>query len=216
MSRRRSRDGDEPTEESMQISAQQVKELRERTGLGLMECKGALKEADGDVEQAEKLLRKKGIAATAKRAGRTAAEGLIGSYIHIGGKIGVLLEVNCETDFVARNADFQELVKDLSMHIAAAAPRVVSRDQVTEEILEEEKEIHRAAALATGKPEKVVDRIVAGKMEKFYEENCLLEQPFVKDTGISVQERVTQAAAKIGENLVVRRFARFVLGEKSQ
>jgi elongation factor Ts len=200
----------------MQISAQQVKELRERTGLGLMECKGALKEADGDVGQAEKLLRKKGIAATAKRAGRTAAEGLIGSYIHIGGKIGVLLEVNCETDFVARNADFQALVKDLSMHIAAAAPRVVSREQVTAEILDEEREIHRAAALATGKPEKVVDKIVEGKMEKYYEENCLLEQPFVKDTNLSVQEVVTQAAAKIGENLVVRRFTRFVLGEKSQ
>jgi elongation factor Ts len=199
----------------MQISAQQVKELRERTGLGLMECKGALKEAEGDVEQAEKLLRKKGIAATAKRAGRTAAEGLVGSYIHIGGKIGVLLEVNCETDFVARNADFQALVKDLSMHIAAAAPRVVSREEVTEDILAEEREIHRAAALATGKPEKVVDKIVAGKMEKFYEENCLLEQPFVKDTSVSVQEMITQAAAKIGENLVVRRFTRYVLGEKS-
>ncbi len=203
-------------EESMQISAQQVKELRERTGLGLMECKSALKEAAGDLEEAEKVLRKKGMAATAKRAGRTAAEGLIGSYIHIGGKIGVMLEVNCETDFVARNADFQALVKDLSMHIAATAPRVVSRDDVTPELLRQEQEIHRAVAESSGKPETVVERIVTGKMEKFYEENCLLEQPFVKDTNVTVGDLVTQAAAKMGENLVVRRFVRFALGEHSQ
>ena len=202
-------------EESMQISAQQVKELRERTGLGLMECKSALKEAAGDLEEAEKVLRKKGMAATAKRAGRTAAEGLVGSYIHIGGKIGVMLEVNCETDFVARNADFQALVKDLSMHIAATAPRVVSREDVTPELLEQEQEIHRSMAESSGKPEAVVEKIVTGKMEKFYAENCLLEQPFVKDTNVTVGDLVTQAAARIGENVVVRRFVRFALGEQS-
>ncbi len=203
-------------EESMQISAQQVKELRERTGLGLMACKSALQEAAGDLEEAEKVLRKKGMAATAKRAGRTAAEGLVGSYIHVGGKIGVMLEVNCETDFVARNADFQALVKDLSMHIAATAPLVVSRDDVTPELLQQEQEIHRAVAESSGKPEAVVEKIVTGKMEKFYEQNCLLEQPFVKDTNVTVGDLVTQAAARIGENIVVRRFVRFALGEQSQ
>ncbi len=200
----------------MQISAQQVKELRERTGLGLMECKGALKESQGDVAEAEKILRKRGMAATAKRAGRTAAEGTIGSYIHIGGKIGVIVEINCETDFVGRNEEFQALVKDIAMHIAASAPRVVSREEVTPELIEQEREIYRAVAESSGKPAAVVEKIVTGKMEKFYEENCLLEQPFVKDTNVTVGELVTQAAAKIGENLVVRRFARFVLGEKSQ
>jgi len=200
----------------MEISAQQVKELRERTGLALMACKSALKEAGGDLAEAEKVLRKKGMAATAKRAGRTAAEGLVGSYIHIGGRIGVILEVNCETDFVARNMDFQTLVKDISMHVAATAPRVVSRDDVTPELLQQEQEIHRAVAESTGKPEAVIEKIVAGKMEKFYEENCLLEQPFIKDTNVTVGDLVTQAAARIGENIVVRRFARFAVGEHSQ
>ncbi len=200
----------------MQISAQQVKALRERTGLALMECKSALKEAAGDLDEAEKVLRKKGMAATAKRAGRTAAEGLVGSYIHIGGRIGVMLEVNCETDFVARNSEFQALVKDISMHIAATAPRVVSRDQVTPELIQQEQEIHRAVAEASGKPAAVVEKIISGKMDKFYEENCLMEQPFVKDTNVTVGELVTQAAARIGENIVVRRFVRFALGELSQ
>ena len=200
----------------MEIAAGTVKELRQRTGLGFMECKAALKESSGDVEEAEKILRKKGMAGSAKRAARTAAQGSVGSYIHIGGKIGVLVEVNCETDFVARNADFQQLVKDVAMHVAASAPRFISREEVTPELLEQELEIYREAAKATGKPEAVLDKIVAGKMEKFYEENCLLEQPFVKETDVTVAELVSQSAAKIGENIVIRRFSRFVLGEKSE
>ncbi len=199
----------------MEITANLVKSLRERTGLGMMDCKSALKEAKGDLTQAEKVLRKKGLATSAKRSGRTAAEGLVSSYIHIGGKIGVLVELNCETDFVARNTDFQALIKDVAMQIAAAAPKVVSRDDVTPELLEREQEIFRDQALGAGKPEAVVDKIVTGKMEKFYEENCLLEQPFIKDTSISVGELITQNSAKIGENLVIRRFCRYVLGEES-
>jgi len=199
----------------MEITANLVKSLRERTGLGMMDCKSALKEAKGDLTEAEKVLRKKGLATSAKRSGRTAAEGLVSSYIHIGGKIGVLVELNCETDFVARNTDFQALVKDVAMQIAAAAPKVVSRDDVTPELLEREQEIFRDQALGAGKPEAVVDKIVTGKMEKFYEENCLLEQPFIKDTSISVSELITQNSAKIGENLVIRRFCRYVLGEES-
>jgi len=199
----------------MEITANLVKSLRERTGLGMMDCKSALKEAKGDLTQAEKVLRKKGLATSAKRSGRTAAEGLVSSYIHIGGKIGVLVELNCETDFVARNTDFQALVKDVAMQIAAAAPKVVSRDDVTPELLEREQEIFRDQALQAGKPAAVVDKIVTGKMEKFYEENCLLEQPFIKDTSISVGDLITQNSAKIGENLVIRRFCRYVLGEES-
>jgi elongation factor Ts len=200
----------------MAIEAQLVRTLRERTGLGIMDCKSALAETQGSLEEAEKLLRKKGLAASSKRAERIAAEGSVGSYIHIGGKIGVLVEVNCETDFVARNADFQQLVKDLAMQIAAANPRVVSRDEVTPALLEQEREIYRAQARATGKPDAVVEKIVDGKMEKFYAENCLLEQPFVKDTAISVGELLSQNIAKIGENIVVRRFTRYGLGEKSR
>ena len=200
----------------MEIAADVVKALRERTGLGIMDCKGALQETGGDLAEAEKLLRKKGLASSSKRSARTAAEGTVASYIHIGGKIGVLVEVNSETDFVARNADFQELVKDIAMHIAASAPKVVSRDEVTPELLEQEKEIYRAQAQSSGKPEAVIEKIVTGKMEKFYEENCLLEQPFVKDTNLSVGELIAQAVAKIGENIVVRRFTRYVLGELSQ
>ena len=199
----------------MEITANLVKSLRERTGLGMMDCKSALKEAKGDLAEAEKVLRKKGLATSAKRSGRTAAEGLVSSYIHIGGKIGVLVELNCETDFVARNTDFQALIKDVAMQIAAAAPKVVSRDDVTPELLQREREIFRDQALAAGKPETVVDKIVTGKMEKFYEENCLLEQPFIKDTSISVGDLITQNSAKIGENLVIRRFCRYVLGEES-
>ena len=200
----------------MQIAATSVKALRERTGLGFMDCKAALQEAKGDLEEAEKVLRKKGMAGSSKRAQRVAAEGVVSSYVHIGGKIGVLLEVNCETDFVARNADFQQLVKDIAMQIAAAAPRVVSREDVTTELLEQEREIFEAQAASQGKPEKVVEKIVEGKMGKFYEENCLLEQPFIKDTNVTIGDLVTQAAARIGENIVVRRFVRFALGEQSQ
>jgi elongation factor Ts len=197
----------------MQITAQMVKELRERTGAGMMDCKWALGEAGGDMEKAIDLLRKKGLAAAAKKAGRVAAEGAVGSYIHAGGKIGVLVEVNCETDFVARTDQFQELVRDIAMHIAAAEPRAISRDEVTADDLERERAIFREQALASGKPEAVVDRIVAGKLEKYYAEYVLLEQPFVKDPDKTIGQLVQERIAKIGENIVVRRFARFRLGE---
>jgi elongation factor Ts len=197
----------------MGISAGDVKELRERTGAGMMDCKKALAEAGGNVDKAVDVLRKSGIAAAEKRSGRAAAEGAVGSYIHAGGKIGVLVEVNCETDFVARTDDFQDLVKDIAMHIAAAEPRYVERSEVTEEMLDHEREIFRDQAIASGKPEQVVDRIVTGKMEKFFSETVLLEQPFVKDTDKTVAEMVTEAIAKMGENIKVRRFERFRLGE---
>lgn len=197
----------------MQINAQMVKELRERTGAGMMDCKRALVENDGNVEQAIDYLRKKGLAAAAKKAGRAAAEGVVGSYIHAGGKIGVLLEVNSETDFVARTEDFQGLVRDIAMHIAAADPRFTRREEVTEEILAQEREIFREQAIDSGKPEAVVDRIVEGKMEKFYAQNVLLDQPFVKDPDKSVGDLVTEAVARMGENIQLRRFARFKLGE---
>ncbi len=195
------------------ISAQRVKELRERTGAGMMDCKRALTEAGGDLEKAVDILRKQGVAAAAKRAGRTAAEGAVASYIHAGGKIGVLVEINCETDFVARTEQFQELVKDVAMHIAAADPRYVERDEVTAEALEREKAIYREQALASGKPEKVIDRIVDGKMEKFFGETVLSEQPFVKDTDKTVGELITEAVATMGENIRIRRFMRYQLGE---
>jgi elongation factor Ts len=198
----------------MQITAAMVKELRERTSAGMMECKAALGEAGGNLDEAVSILRKKGLASAAKRAGRSTSEGLVGSYVHPGGRIGVLLEVNCETDFVARTEEFQQLVKDLSMHVAAAAPRFLKREDVTEAILAKEREIYREQAARTGKPEKVLDRIVDGKMEKFYSEACLLEQPFVKDPSISVQDLLTAAIAKTGENMRIRRFARYALGEE--
>jgi len=197
----------------MQITAQMVKELRERTGAGMMDCKNALTETNGDFEQAVDALRKKGLAAAAKRSGRVAAEGLVTSYIHAGGKLGVLVEINCETDFVARTEEFQELVRDVAMHIAAAEPRYVERAEVTSEILDRERAIYREQAVASGKPANVVDRIVDGKMEKFYAEAVLLEQPFVKDTDTTVGQLITAKVAKIGENIKVRRFARFKLGE---
>jgi len=197
----------------MEITAAQVKDLRERTGAGMMECKSALAECGGNVDEAIKILRKKGLAAAAKKAGRIAAEGAVGSYIHAGGRIGVLVEVNCETDFVARTPDFQGLVKDIAMHIAATNPRFVSRDEVTAEVLEQEKEIYRAQAAASGKPAEVVEKMVSGRMEKFYEEFCLLEQPFVKDTNLTVGALLTEKVAKLGENMRVRGFARFALGE---
>ncbi|KAB2960681.1 MAG: translation elongation factor Ts [Thermoanaerobaculia bacterium] len=197
----------------MQVTAQMVKELRERTGAGMMDCKAALAETQGDMEKAVDLLRKKGLAAAAKKAGRVAAEGAVGSYIHAGGKIGVLVEVNCETDFVAKTEQFQQLVKDVAMHIAAAEPRFVRREEVTADVLERERAIYREQAAATGKPANVIEKIVDGKVEKFYGEACLLEQPFVKNPDQTVGQLVTDAVAKIGENIQVRRFARFKLGE---
>jgi len=197
----------------MEITAQMVKELRERTGAGMMDCKNALNEAKGHMENAVDALRKKGLAAAAKKAGRITAEGAVGSYIHGGGKLGVLVEVNCETDFVARNEAFQELVRDIAMHIAAAEPRFVRREEVTPEVLERERAIFQDQALASGKPANVVEKIVTGKMEKYYSEFVLLEQPFVKNPDQTVAQLIAERVAKIGENIQVRRFARFKLGE---
>jgi elongation factor Ts len=197
----------------MQIPAQLVKELRERTNAGFADCRAALVEANGVIEKAIEILRKKGQAAAAKKAMREASEGLVGSYIHAGGKIGVLVELNCESDFVARTEAFQQLSHDIAMHIAALDPRFVRREEVTQEMLDKEREIYRAQALATGKPEAVVDKIVTGKMEKFYEESCLYEQHFIKDETMTIGEKITQAIAKLGENIAIRRFARFKVGE---
>ena len=197
----------------MQIDAKMVKELRERTGAGMMDCKRALQETEGDLDKAVDHLRTKGLAAAAKRAGRAAAEGAVGSYIHAGGKIGVLVEVNCETDFVARTEDFQELVRDIAMHIAAAEPRFTRRDEVTDEVLAQERKIFREQALESGKPEQVVDKIVDGKMEKFYSQSVLLDQAFIKDPDKTVGDLVTEAVARLGENIQLRRFSRFKLGD---
>ena len=197
----------------IQITAQQVKELREKTGAPMMDCKAALTEAKGDMAEAETVLRKRGLASAQKRAGRATLEGMVGSYLNAGGKIGVMIELNCESDFVARTDEFQHLAHDLAMHIAAADPRYIRKEEVTPEILAKEKEIYRAQALASGKPEKVVDRIVEGKMEKFYEEVCLLEQHFVKDPGQTVGQVVASCIGKLGENITVRRFSRFKVGE---
>ena len=197
----------------MQIPAQLVKELRERTNAGFSDCRAALVEASGDIEKAISILRKKGQAAAAKKAQREASEGLVGSYIHAGGKIGVLVELNCESDFVARTDAFQQLSHDIAMHIAALDPRYVRREEVTPEMLEKERDIYRAQALATGKPENVVEKIVTGKMEKFYEENCLSEQHFIKDESVTIGELVNQMISKLGENITIRRFVRFKVGE---
>jgi len=197
----------------MSITAKAVKELRDRTGLGMMDCKKALTENNGNMDEAITWLRKKGMAKTTKLAGRIASEGTVTSYVHAGGKIGVLLEVNCETDFTARNDEFQILAKDIAMHIAAAAPRYLGRDEVTDAILAKEKDIARDQALAAGKPAQVVDRIVSGKMEKFYEDYCLMEQKFVKDTSKTITELINDKVSKIGEKITVRRFVRFELGE---
>jgi elongation factor Ts len=196
----------------MTIPAELVKELREKTGVGFMECKSALSEANGDLEAAVTILRKRGLASLAKRSGRETKDGLIGTYVH-NGKIGVIVEVNCETDFVARNADFQQLVKDLSMHIAASDPRFISKEDVTEDVLAAEREIYAEQARATGKPEKVLDKIVEGRISKFYSETCLLEQPFVRDQSISVRDHIAAHIQKMGENIQVRRFVRYKLGE---
>ena len=202
-----------PETKKAAISAQQVKELRERTGAGWMDCKVALGETGGEVEQAIAWLRKKGIAKAQRKAGRTTREGAVGSYVHAGNKIGVLVELNCESDFVARTDEFKQLVHDLAMHIAAAEPRVVTREEVTPEVLNKEREIYQEQARASGKPDPVVERIVAGKLEKFYEENCLYEQHFIRDDKHTIKELIAAAIAKLGENMTVRRFARFKLGE---
>ena len=197
----------------MGITASDVKTLREKTGAGMMDCKKALTEANGDMEKAIELLREKGLAAAVKKSGRIAAEGIVDSYIHLGGKIGVLLEVNCETDFVAKTDEFRALVNDIAMQIAAANPKYLRKEDVDTAELEKEREILRAQALNEGKPEKIVDKMVEGRIQKYYKEVCLLEQPFVKDPDKSVQDLVTEKIAKIGENISVRRFVRYEMGE---
>jgi elongation factor Ts len=197
----------------MAITAEQVKQLREKTGAGMMDCKVALTEAGGDMDKAVDILRKKGLASAAKRAGRATKDGVIGHYIHMGGKVGVLVEVNCETDFVARTDDFQRLAKELAMHIAAADPKFVKRDDIPAEVLEKEKEIYRAQFANSGKPANVIDKIAEGKLESYYSQVCLLDQPSVRDPNITVQQMIANAAAKTGENVTVSRFARFKLGE---
>jgi len=201
------------TFDTMAISATQVKELRDMTGAGFMECKAALSEANGNLDEAVKILRTRGQAQAAKRAGRSTAQGLVTSYIHQGGQVGVLVDVNCESDFVARTDDFQELVHDIAMHIAATDPRFISKEDVDQEALDKEREVQRGRALADGKPEQIVDKIVEGRMKKYYEEVCLLEQPFVKDNAATVGEMITQTVSKLGENIVVSRMARFKVGE---
>jgi elongation factor Ts len=195
------------------ISASLVKELRERTGAGMMDCKRALSEVNGDMEKAVELLREKGLAAAAKKAGRIAAEGIVDSYIHGDGRIGVLVEVNCETDFVAKTDEFKSFVRDMAMQIAASSPLYVKREEVPQADIEKEREIIKAQALNEGKPEKVIDKIVDGRLEKFFKEVCLLEQPFVKDTDKSVKDVLTEKIATIGENINIRRFVRFERGE---
>lgn len=198
----------------MTITAQMVKELREKTGAGMMDCKKALVEKDGDLEAAIQYLREKGIAEAQKRAGRAASEGLIGTYIHTGGKLGVLIEVNCETDFVARTDQFKELVKNLAMQVCSENPIGISREDIPAQMLEKEREIYGVQARQTGKPEKVIEKIVSGKMESFYARACLLEQEFIRDRNVTVQEYVNSVISALGENIIVRRFARFQLGEE--
>lgn len=190
-----------------------VKELRERTGAGMMDCKKALEATNGDIEKAIDELRTKGLAKAAKKAGRVASEGLVVSYIHGGGRIGVLVEVNCETDFVAKTDDFKQLAYDIAMQIAASNPEFLNRESVPEEVINHEKEVLRAQALEEGKPEKIVDKMVEGRIEKFYKENCLMEQEFIKDPDKTVQELIHEHIAKIGENITVRRFVRYEVGE---
>ncbi len=197
----------------MTISVGLVKELRERTGIGMMECKKALEESNGDIEKAIIVLRKKGHARAKDKMDRQAKEGVIGSYIHLNGKIGVLVEVNCESDFVARNDEFQGLVKNIALHIAAADPAYVSPEDVPQEVLEEEKDIIRDQFKDSGKPAEIIEKIVEGKLSKFYQENCLLDQPYIKDDKMAVKELVTAFIAKFGENVVINRFARFELGK---
>lgn len=197
----------------MHIDAKVVKALREKTGAGMMDCKKALQEAGGDEEKAVDILREKGLSAAARRSGRAANQGIVDSYIHLGGKIGVLVEVNCETDFVARNDEFRMFVRNICLQVAATNPAYLVKDDVPEPVLEKESQIIRAQALNEGKPEKVIDKIVEGRLTKFYRENCLLEQPFVKDEDITIGELLTGLIAKIGENIIIRRFSRFEIGE---
>lgn len=197
----------------MEITAALVKELREKTGAGMMDCKRALTEANGDLERASEVLREKGLASAAKKADRVAAEGVVESYIHGAGRIGVLVEVNCETDFVAKNEDFRAFVKDIAMHIAASSPQYVRREEVSEEVIAKEREILRVQTLNEGKPENIVDKIVDGRIEKFIKDICLLDQMFVKDPDKTVDTLVREKISQIGENISIRRFARFVVGE---
>ena len=199
-----------------EISASLVKQLRERTGAGMMECKNALTEAKGDLAEAEVVLRKRGIASASKKSSRSTKQGTIGTYIHAGAQLGVLVEVNCESDFVARTDDFQELVRDIAMHIAAADPRYIRREDVTPEDLAKEKDIQKARALNEGKPEKVAEKIVEGRMAKVYEEVCLLDQPFVKENSVSIDQLVKAKIAKLGENITISRFTRYKVGDSEQ
>jgi len=196
-----------------EISAVMVKDLRAKTGAGIMDCKQALAECDGDSEKAVEFLRKKGLASAQKRSGRETSEGLIGSYIHMGGKIGVLIEINCESDFVAKTEDFQEFVKNISMHIAASNPLGLGPEEISEDVIAKEKEIYRARALEQGKPENIVDKIVDGQIQKFFQDSCLVSQPYVKDPKVSIEDYTKSVIAKIGENIKIKRFVRFQLGE---
>lgn len=200
----------------MDIDVSLVRDLRQKTGAGIMDCKRALKETGGNIDKAIEFLRQKGLAKAAKRVGQRADEGLIGSYIHAGGRIGVLVEVNCETDFVARTQEFKDFVKDIAMHIAAADPQYLTREDISEEIIQKEKHILKMQALEMGKPEKVIDRIAEGKLERFFSEVCLLEQAYVKDLDVTVGDLVTSLTGKIGERISIRRFTRYQLGEESQ
>jgi len=197
----------------MEVTADMVKVLREKSGAGILACRNALKETNGDIEEAITFLRKKGMAQADKKGDRTTGDGAIGTYIHPGSKIGVMVELNCETDFVAKNDEFQGLLKDIAMHIAAAKPRFTSRDDVTEDVLQKEREIFAAQAKDSGKPDNVIEKIVDGKMSKFYEENCLLDQPFIKDTAVSVQELIKQKIATLGENITVGGFSRMEINK---
>jgi elongation factor Ts len=198
------------------ITADMVKQLRDKTGAGMMDCKTALAESGGDFDKAVEYLRKKGLASAAKRAGRTAKDGLVAHYIHMGGKLGVLVELNCETDFVARTDDFQTLGKELAMHVAAADPRYVRREDIPVDVLEKEKEIYRAQFAGSGKPANVIEKIVEGKLESYYAQVCLLDQPSVRDPNVSIKQMITNAAVKTGENVTVSRFVRFKLGESAE
>jgi elongation factor Ts len=197
----------------MEVTAAMVKELREKTGAGMMDCKRALAEANGDLERASEVLREKGLASAAKKAGRVAAEGVVEAYIHGAGRIGVLVEINCETDFVAKNEDFKNFVHDIAMHIAAAQPQFVRREEVPQEVADHEREILRAQTLNEGKPENIVDKIVEGRIDKYFKDICLMDQQFVKDPDKTIDKLVKEMIAHIGENISIRRFARFVVGE---
>ncbi len=196
------------------ITAAMVKELRDKTGAGMMDCKKALQENDGDVEKAIDFLRKKGIAKAEKKASRAANDGLVEAYIHMGGKLGVLLEINCETDFVAKTDDFKSFVRDIAMHVAASDPMTVSREEISEDILKREREIFTASALDSGKPEHIVEKIVDGRMEKFFSERVLLEQPYIRDDKKTIKDYLTETIGKLGENITIRRFVRFKIGDE--